>query len=103
MPCTIQALLSNPMNVRYATDTHYAQITNMHSPVRFVFVPGEGKAILYDSMTDDFEPLPDVIGEQREATVSAYFIAGEAYAEGNETRRNETRKRDQDTHEIDIA
>ena len=33
------AVLSNPLHVRYATDTHYAQITNMHSPFRYVFVP----------------------------------------------------------------
>ena len=74
-------LLSNPMNVRYATDTHYAQITNMHSPFRFVFVPGEGKAVLYDSATGDFASLPVVVGERREAIVSAYFIAGGAYSQ----------------------
>ena len=75
------ALLSSPMNVRYATDTHYAQITNMHSPFRFVFVPGEGKAVLFDSDTDVLGSLPDVIGERRDAIVSAHFIAGGAYKE----------------------
>ena len=75
------ALLGQPMNVRYATDTHYAQITNMHSPFRFVFVPGEGKAVLYDSATDGLGPLPEVVGERRAAIVSAYFIAGDAYAQ----------------------
>ena len=75
------ALLGSSMNVRYATDTHYAQITNMHSPFRFVFVPGEGKAVLYDSATDGLGSLPELIGERREAIVSSYFIAGGAYAE----------------------
>ena len=39
------ALLCSPMNVRYATETRYASITNMHSPTRAVFVPAEGAAV----------------------------------------------------------
>ena len=73
------ALLFSPMNVRYATETVYAPITNMHSPTRSVFVPGEGKAVLYESAEPDFKPLPDFIGEQRESRLTAYFIAGDAY------------------------
>ena len=75
------ALLFSPMNVRYATKTLYAPITNMHSPTRAVFVPAEGRAILYDSGTPGCDSLPDFIGEVREAPITAYFIAGDSYAD----------------------
>ena len=75
------ALLLSPMNVRYATETLYAPITNMHSPTRSVFVPNEGSAILYDADTPGLEGTPDFIGERRDAPLSAYFIAGDSYAE----------------------
>ena len=75
------ALLFSPMNVRYATETLYAPITNMHSPTRSVFVPNEGSAILYDSATPGFDSLPDFIGEVRDAPITAYFIAGDSYAD----------------------
>ncbi len=75
------ALLFSPMNVCYATETLYAPITNMHSPTRSVFVPNEGKAILYDSATPGFDSLPEFIGECRDAPITAYFIAGDSYAD----------------------
>ncbi len=75
------ALLFSPMNVRYATDTVYAPITNMHSATRSVFVPNEGSAILYESAVPGFDSLPDFIGEQRESPLTPYFIAGDAYAD----------------------
>ena len=73
------ALLGSPMNVRYATETHYASITNMHSPTRHVFVPGEGPAVLFDAIAHD--ALPDFIDEIREPEITAYFIAGDAGVE----------------------
>lgn len=75
------ALLFSPMNVRYATETVYAPITNMHSASRSVFVPNEGSAILYESAAPSFNSLPDFIGEQRESPLTPYFIAGDAYAD----------------------
>ena len=75
------ALLFSPMNVRYATETVYAPITNMHSATRSVFVPNEGSAILYESAVPGFDSLPDFIGEQRESPLTPYFIAGDAYAD----------------------
>ncbi|MBV7333508.1 Xaa-Pro peptidase family protein [Chloroflexi bacterium TSY] len=74
------ALLFSPMNVRYATETVYAPITNMHSPTRAVFVPNEGSAVLYDSAPPNSFSIPDFVGEVREAPLTAYFIAGDAYA-----------------------
>ena len=79
------ALLRSSMNVRYATDTRYASITNMHSPTRAVFVPAEGSAVLFESATPRVDSLPDFIGEIRDALITAYFVAGGAYAD--RTRR----------------
>jgi Xaa-Pro dipeptidase len=75
------ALLFSPMNVRYATETIYAPITNMHSPSRAVFVPQEGSAVLYDSAEPGFFSIPDFIGDVREAPLTSYFIAGDAYVD----------------------
>ena len=75
------ALLLSPMNVRYATETFNAPITNMHSPTRSVFVPNSGSATLYDLATPGLDSLPDFIGELRDAPVTAYFIAGDSYAD----------------------
>ena len=33
------ALLSDPINIRYATDTHTFNVWTMHAPGRYVFVP----------------------------------------------------------------
>lgn len=77
------ALLFSPMNVRYATETVYAPITNMHSPTRAVFVPNEGAAVLYDSATPGFFWIPDFVGELRDSPLTPYFIAGDAYADRN--------------------
>ena len=79
------ALLCSPMNVRYATETRYASITNMHSPTRAVFVPAEGAAVLYDSATPRADSPADFIAETRESPITAYFVAGAAYA--GRTRR----------------
>ena len=83
------ALLFSPMNVRYATETVYAPGTNMHSPTRAVFVPNEGAAVLYDSATPGFFEVPEFIGEVRESPLTAYFIAGDAYADRSQTWANE--------------
>ena len=83
------ALLFSPMNVRYATETVYAPLTNMHSPTRAVFVPNQGAAVLYDSASPGFFSIPDFIGEVRESPLTAYFIAGDAYAERSHRWANE--------------
>ena len=50
----VGVLLCNSMNIRYATGTRYAQISNMHSPTRYVFVPAEGSAIFFISKMYNF-------------------------------------------------
>ena len=66
------------MNVRYATETLYAAITNMHSPTRSVFVPHTGSAVLFESAASCIDSVPEFVGEQRESPLTPYFIAGEA-------------------------
>lgn len=73
------ALLCSPLNVRYATETRYASLTNMHSPTRSVFVPVAGRAVLFESAAPPVDWLPGCIGEVRAAPVAAYFVAGAAY------------------------
>jgi Xaa-Pro aminopeptidase len=75
------ALLCSPMNVRYATETRYASITNMHSPTRAVFVPFEGAAVLYDSAVPPAGSPADYIVETRATPITAFFVAGGAYAD----------------------
>ena len=70
-------LLFSSMNLRYASETLYAAITNMHSPTRAIFVPAEGKATLFDSASEIITDLPNYIGEQRESIQLPYFIAGD--------------------------
>ena len=74
------ALLCSPLNVRYATETRYASLTNMHSPTRSVFVPAEGSAVLFESAAPPVDWLPSCVGEVRAAPLAAYFVAGAAYA-----------------------
>ncbi|MEM7292891.1 MAG: aminopeptidase P family N-terminal domain-containing protein, partial [Pseudomonadota bacterium] len=74
------AVLCNAVNVRYATGTGYAQAVNMHSPFRAVFVPAEGKAIMYDPEMYSFGEKPEIVAEYRGSHGSPYFVAGEANA-----------------------
>ncbi len=74
------ALLFNSRNISYASGTHYASISNMHSPTRAIFVPAVGKAIFYDSEMNSFGDKPDVIGEYRNSIITAYFLAGESFS-----------------------
>ena len=71
------ALLMGSVNVRYATGTRFAQVFNMRSPFRAVFLPAEGPGVLYDWEGYSVHQLPDTIGERRDARVSSYWYAGE--------------------------
>lgn len=42
------ALLTDPLNVRYATDSTNMQLWCTHNPVRYAFVATEGPVILFD-------------------------------------------------------
>ena len=41
-------ILFDPINIRYATDSRNMSLFSMHELVRFVFIPADGKVILFD-------------------------------------------------------
>lgn len=75
------ALICSSANLRYATGTKYAQVQNMHSPFRSVFVPAQGKAVFYDWPMYTFGQQPDFIGEYRDSFATSHFISGSSYGE----------------------
>lgn len=71
------ALLYDPLNIRYATDTSNMQIWCMHNAVRYCFVATEGPVVLFDfhnceHLSGDFS----TVDETRPATSWFYFGAG---------------------------
>ena len=42
------ALLADPINIRYATDTHTFNVWTLHAPGRYVFVPVDGPVVLFE-------------------------------------------------------
>ena len=70
-------LLSDPMNIRYATGSRNMQVWTMHSPGRWAFVPSEGPVVLYEytSSMHLSEGL-ETIQEVRPAIPWFYFLAG---------------------------
>lgn len=72
------ALLFNSASVRYATGTAYAQVSNLRSPFRSVYVPAEGKATMYDWEMYSFGEPPEFIGEYRNSITASYRIVGDA-------------------------
>jgi len=70
-------LLSDPMNIRYATGSRNMQVWTMHSPGRWAFVPSEGPVVLYEytSSAHLSEGL-ETIQEVRPAIPWFYFLAG---------------------------
>lgn len=73
------ALLFGSVNARYATGTRYAQVYNMHSPFRSIFVPTTGKAIAFDWSGLNEGQLPATIAERRDAKIATYFPAGDHF------------------------
>lgn len=70
-------VLFDQLNTRYATDATNMQIWCMHNETRYVWVPAEGPAILFDYGRDGFlaDGLPN-IGEQRSASTFFYYSSG---------------------------
>ncbi|MDB6085174.1 MAG: peptidase family protein, partial [Gammaproteobacteria bacterium] len=42
------ALLSDPINIRYATDARNMAVWTLHAPGRYVFVPVDGPVVLFE-------------------------------------------------------
>lgn len=74
------AILSNPVNIRYATDSRNMTVWSLHNQARYCVVPAEGKAVLFDyanrNCVNAATPLP-AIRERRLARIHSFFDAGE--------------------------
>ena len=71
------ALLSDQVNIRYATDTHIFDVWTMHAPGRYVFVPVDGPVVLFEFGTCLYMRTGlDGVDEVRKSTPWFYFLAG---------------------------
>ena len=74
------ALLFDPLNIRFATDSTNMQIWNAHNPFRAVFVAADGYMVLFDfkggpdKFLSDFNPL---VREVRAGASMFYFGNGD--------------------------
>ena len=76
------ALLYDPINVRYATDTTNMSIWTFHNAVRYVFVATDGPVVLFEFSKGEFLDLhSEVVDEIRPGTSYLYFYAGSRAAE----------------------
>ena len=76
------ALLSDPMNIRYATGSRNMPVWTMHAPGRYVFVSVDGPVVLfeYGACRHLTEGL-DTVDELRAGVPWFYFLAGPRTAE----------------------
>jgi Xaa-Pro aminopeptidase len=72
------ALLSDPMNIRYATGSRNMSVWTSHtSPARYCFVPAQGKAVLWDFHNcEHLSAGLETIAEARPARSIYFFGAG---------------------------
>jgi Xaa-Pro aminopeptidase len=71
------ALLSDPINIRYATDTSTFNVWTMHAPGRYVFVPVDGPVVLFEFGTVMYQHTDlDSVDEIRKSVPWFYFLAG---------------------------
>ncbi len=74
------ALLFDPLNIRYATDSTNMQLWNMHNPFRAVFIGADGHVVLFDykcpatHALSGFNPL---VREVRGGASMFYFVNGD--------------------------
>lgn len=74
------ALLANPVNIRYATDSRNMTLWTLHNQARYCIVPAEGPAVLFEYANNNClgmaAALP-AIGEVRLARIHAFFDVAE--------------------------
>jgi Xaa-Pro aminopeptidase len=71
------ALLTDPINIRYATDTHTFNVWTLHAPGRYVFVPVDGPVVLFEFGTCVYlQDGLDSVDEVRKAVPWFHFLAG---------------------------
>lgn len=71
-------ILYDPVNIRYATGTSNMQVWFTHNPIRYCFVPVEGKVVLFDyEKSMHLYTHMETIGEIRPALGYIYMVASE--------------------------
>jgi Xaa-Pro aminopeptidase len=74
------ALLSDPVNIRYATDTRNMSVWLLHNTGRYCLVPAEGGAVLFEYPNNSclaIGPRTPEIAEVRPASAYAFQWVGE--------------------------
>jgi Xaa-Pro aminopeptidase len=71
-------VVSDPLNVRYATDSSNMQVWTMHNNVRYCFIATDGPVILFDfKRVEHLSQHLELIDEVRPACMWSYLMAGE--------------------------
>ena len=74
------ALLYNPINIRYATDSRNMSVWMLHNMGRYCVVPAQGRAVLFEYANRNcLDHVPDLpaIAEVRPAVIHAFFNVAE--------------------------
>ena len=76
------ALLYDPLNIRYATDTTNMSVWTMHNAVRYALVAADGPVVLFEFSKGEFLGThSEVVDEIRPALSHEYYYAGSRVAE----------------------
>ncbi len=76
------AVLNDPVNIRYATDSRNMQLWTMHFPSRYLYVPASGPTILFEYRdADHLSAGLETIGEVRQAVAVNHISGGPEVAE----------------------
>jgi len=76
------AVLVDPVNIRYATDSRNMQIFTARNPARYVFIAAEGPVVLFDfAGCEHLAAGLDTIDEIRIATTASYVAAADGLAD----------------------
>jgi Xaa-Pro dipeptidase len=76
------AILRDPMNIRYATDSTNMQVWVSHNPSRYCWVGADESVILWEFFECDFLSAHNPhVDEVRPAVSSIFFLAGTRYEE----------------------
>ena len=71
-------ILYDPVNIRYATGTSNMQVWFTHNPIRYCFVPAEGRAVLFDYQKSmHLYSHMESLSEIRPALGYIYMVASE--------------------------
>jgi len=76
------AVLSDPINIRYATGSRNMPVWTTHAPGRYAFVPVDGPVVLFEyGQCLHLDDGLDTVDEVRSSTPWFYFMAGPRTAE----------------------